>query len=305
MRYRPFGRSGVVVSAVTLVIDDDMARGGQDACREMIEAALEQGVNAFHIETPEPDAAIALGQALGAIERRLVFTSMRLGLGRGRTGMVRDFSPEALSQAVEMTLRTSNVGHLDLVILDDPGEEELPQKSLSALKSLRSAGRVNLLGVAGDNDAMDAYLSTGAFDVLATPYGVTSGWKERNRMRAAVEQDMAILAYDWFPADLSTAKKAENLEPKKKGLFGKVFAEPDPFEGIRGYSFLHRTPNWTAEEICLGFTLTEPAVSSAWIEPSDIEHLERLCDVPDRDLPPGMGAQIEMARFSVAGQKIA
>ena len=65
MRYRPFGRSGVVVSAVTLVIDDDMARGGQDACREMIEAALEQGVNAFHIETPEPDAAIALGDASG------------------------------------------------------------------------------------------------------------------------------------------------------------------------------------------------------------------------------------------------
>jgi aryl-alcohol dehydrogenase-like predicted oxidoreductase len=303
VRYRPFGRSGVVVSAITLVIGEDLARRGQTRCREMVEAALELGVNAFHIETPQPDAAIALGEAVSVLERNLVFVSMNLGLGRGRTGMVRDFSPEALSQMIEQTLRVSNLGYLDQVMLDDPGEDELPQKSLAALKSLRSAGRVNLLGVAGTDDAMDAYLSTGQFDVLATPYGITSGWKERNRMRAAVEQDMAIMAYDWFPEGLNTPRKAEQTAPQKRGFFGKVFEEPDPFEGIGGYSFLHRTSNWTAEEICLGFTLTEPAVSSAWVEPRDLAHLESLADVPDRDLPPGLGAQIEMARFSAHEKK--
>ena len=84
-----------------------------------------------------------------------------------------------------------------------------------------------------------------------------------------------------------------------------VFEAPDPFEGIGGYTFLHRTANWTAEEICLAFTLTEPAVSSAWIETADLNHLDRLADVPDRDLPPGLGAQIEMARFSAKEQKSA
>jgi len=304
LRYRPFGRSGVVVSAVTLVINDQLARRGESRCLEMINEALEYGINCFHIATPQPEAAQWLGQALSVLERRLVFVSLELGLGRGRTGLVRDFSPEALTAVIEQTLRASNVGHLDLVLLDDPGEEELPQRSLAALKSLRSAGRVNLLGVAGSDDAMDAYLSTGAFDVLATPYGVTSGWKERNRMRAAVEQDMAIMAYDWFPEHLSTRDKVEKIEtpPERRGLFGKVFREPDPFEGIGGYNFLHRTPNWTAEEICLGFSLTEPAVSTAWIEPRDLEHLERLAEIPDRDLPPGLGAQIEMARFT-SGEK--
>ncbi|MBX7247464.1 MAG: aldo/keto reductase [Caulobacteraceae bacterium] len=304
MRYRPFGRSGVVVSAVTLVIGDDIIRRGQQRCSEMISAALDHGINAFHIETAQPDAAIALGQAVRVLERNLAFVSMRLGLGRGRTGMVRDFSAEALSAAIEQTLRISGLGYLDLVVLDDPGEEELPQRSLAALKSLRSAGRINLLGVAGVDDAMDAYLSTGAFDVLATPYGITSGWKERNRMRAAVEQDMAILAYDWLPDNLDTPKKADRTAPTvRRGLFGKVFQEPDPFEGIGGYAFLHRTSNWTAEEICLGFTLTEPSVSSAWITPGDLNHLDALAEVPDRDLPPGLGAQIEMARFTAREQK--
>lgn len=305
MRYRPFGRSGVVVSAVTLAIGDDLIRRGESRCIEMITEALEHGINAFHIETAQPEAAQCLGQALSVLERRLLFVSMRLGVSRGRTGVVRDFSPEALSTSIEQSLRASGLGHIDLAVLDDPGEEELPQRSLAALKSLRSAGRVNLLGVAGIDDAMDAYLSTGAFDVLATPYGLTSTWKERNRIRAAVEQDMAILAYDWFPEELSTQKKVEKIEApaERRGLFGKVFAAPDPFEGIGGYHFLHRTPNWSAEEICLGFSLTEPAVSSAWIRPRDLEHLERLADIPDRDLPPGLGAQIEMARFTSGERK--
>ena len=310
MRYRPFGRSGVVLSAITLAIGDDLARRGQDKCAALILQALEHGINSFHLETAEPDAAIALGEALSVLERRLLFVSLRLGLGKGRTGVVRDFSPEALMHAVEQTLRLSNLGHLDLVILDDPGEEELPIRSMTALKSLRSAGRVNLLGVAGTDDAMDAYLSTGAFDVLATPYGVTSGWKERNRMRAAVDQDMGIVAYDWFPEHLTSQAKIEKAElpPQKRGLFGavgKAFQDPDPFEGIGGYSFLHRTSNWTAEEICLGFTLTEPAVSSAWVETADPDRLDRLAAVPDRDLPPGLGAQIEMARFSAAREQSA
>lgn len=298
MRYRPFGRSGVVTSAVTLVIGDEYARRGQQHCAQMVQAALDHGINAFHIDTPAPDCAIALGQVLSTIERRLVFVSLRLGLGRGRTGLVRDFSPQALTHAVQQTLQVSGLGHLDLVILDDPGEEELPRASLEALKSLRSAGALSLLGVAGVDDAMDAYLSTGQFDVLATPYSITSGWKERNRMRTAVEQDMAIVAYDWYPEQFSSPRKIQKAEQPKRGLFSRVFQEPEPLQGMGGYGFLHRTNGWTAEDICLGYTLTEPAVSSAWIVAPEMDDLDRLAAVPDRDLPPGLGAQIEMARFS-------
>lgn len=118
-------------------------------------------------------------------------------------------------------------------------------------------------------------------------------------MRTAVEQDMAIVAYDWFPEHLTTPRKIEKAEqPTKRGLFSRVFQEPEPLQGMGGYSFLHRTSGWTAEDICLAYTLTEPAVSSAWIVARDLEDLDRLGAVPDRDLPAGLGAQIEMARFS-------
>ena len=69
------------------------------------------------------------------------------------------------------------------------------------------------------------------------------------------------------------------------------------------FAFLHQTNAWTAEAICLAYSLTDPSVASILIKAPDIERLNTLSLVPDRDLPPGLAAQIEMAR--VAGAKAA
>ena len=76
-------------------------------------------------------------------------------------------------------------------LLDQPMHDELPQSSLNALKALRATDRVRLLGIAGDGEVMDAYVSTGAFDVLVTPYHVNSPWQVRSRLRDAREKSSA------------------------------------------------------------------------------------------------------------------
>ena len=47
-----------------------------------------------------------------------------------------------------------------MAVLHEPGETELAQSSLSALKAMRATGRIKLLGIAGGGDVMDAYVST-------------------------------------------------------------------------------------------------------------------------------------------------
>jgi hypothetical protein len=64
------------------------------------------------------------------------------------------------------------------------------------------------------------------------------------------------------------------------------------------YAFLDRTHGWDAEEICIAYALTEPALATVQIEPASIARLEQLAQIPDREMPPGLAAQIEMARFS-------
>lgn len=307
MRYRPFGYAGQAVSALTLSLGARDIGAGPEAGRELIYSALEAGINSYRLETADPVLAEVLGEALRHVDRKLVQISIMLGAGDGRRGSNRDFSAEGMTAAMDRALHASGLGWFDLAILDEPGDHELPQSSLNALKALRATERVRLLGVSGDGEVMDTYVSTGAFDVLATPYHVNSPWQIRHRLRVAREQDMAIFVYGYFPESLDTARKASTAHQEKKGFFG--FGKPsgrsrnDPLAGAGTFAFLHQTANWPAEAICLAYALTDPAVSSVLIEASDTERLNTLAQVPDRDMPPGLAAQIEMAR--IAGTKAA
>ncbi len=304
MRYRPFGASGGAVSSLTLSLGTDALARGVEAANDLIYAALEAGINAYRLETADPVLAEVLGQALSNVERKLLYVSLQLGAGDGRKGSARDFSAEGLTGAIDRCLHVSGLGWFDLAILEEPGEHELSQESLAALKALRATERVKYLGVSGDGEVMDAYVSTGAFDVLATPFHVNVDWRVRSRMRAAREQDMVILAYDYFPEALNTEKKAATAhQPVKKGLFGFGGAKPerpkdDPLAGAGTFAFLHRTPHWTAEAICLAHAMTDPNVASVLIRADTADRLAMLAAVPERDMPPGLSAQIEMARVA-------
>lgn len=309
MRYRPFGPTGAAVSALTLSLGtDNIARGPAAAC-ELIYASLEAGINSYRLETADPVLAEIVGHALQHIDRKLVTVSLALGRGDGRRGSDRDFTAEGMTASIDRALNVSRLGWIDMVLLEEPAEDELPQSSLNALKALRATNRVRLLGVSGDGEVMDAYVSTGAFDVLVTPFNLNSGWQIRSRLRAARDRDMAIFAYDYFPSALDTEKKAATLDrPVKKGLFGLGGggrSKNDPLKDVGTFAFLHRTPNWSAEAICLAYDLTDPSICSVLVQANDAERLNTLALVPERDMPPGLAAQIEMARVACAGSAAA
>ena len=299
MRYRPFGASGAAISTLTLSLGASSLARGVEAANDLLFSALEAGINSYRLETADPVLAEVIGQALSNVDRKLLNISLELGAGDGRRGSERDFSAEGMTSAIDRCLHISGLGWIDVALLQEPGEDELPQTSLNALKALRATERVRYLGVVGEGEVMDAYVSTGAFDVLGTPFHVNVDWKIRSRIRAARERDMAILAYDYFPAALDTAKKITAAAEPKRGLFG-FGAKPkaDPLADAGTFAFLHRTPNWSAEAICLAHAMTDPAISSVLIKAGDAERLAALATVPERDMPPGLAAQIEMARVA-------
>ena len=303
MRYRPFGTSGAAVSNLTLRLGPEALGRGRSAVSELIFTALEAGVNSYHLENADPALAEIVGEALGHVERRLVCVGMTVGVGDGRKKGFRDFSADGLSGSIDRALHASGLGWFDVAVLDEPADDELPQASLIALKALRKAGHIKLLGISGDSPVMDIYVSTGAFDVLYTPFHANVEWRIRSRMRAARERDMAIFTYDYFPESLSTERKAAGAggTVKKRGLFGFGAKPADTgLTNAGSFIFLHQTPNWNAETICLAFTLTDPAIASVMVEAINPERMESLAAVPERDLPPGRSAHIERARVGAA-----
>ncbi|WP_409019363.1 aldo/keto reductase [Brevundimonas vesicularis] len=298
MRYRPIGSSGAAVSTLCLSLGRSHMAQGPAALKDLIFAALEQGINAYHLDCADADLLSAAGQAFSHVERRLLWVSLTLGSGgnfRERQGV---FSPQSLRQTLEASLHTSKLGWIDVAVLDEPAENELPLSSLQALKAMRSSGQVRLLGIRGDSAIMDTYLSTGAFDALFTPFSIEADWQIRSRLRAAQRRDMAIFIYDYQgKLELSAARPSTALPGRRSGLFG-MMGRKSPIDEAANhpFAFLHTMPSWTAEEICLAVALTEPSVASALVGVFDRQRLEDLAKVPERHLPAGLSAQIEMAR---------
>jgi aryl-alcohol dehydrogenase-like predicted oxidoreductase len=288
MRYRSMGNSGTAVSAIALTLNDVRGRTRASEWRELIFAALENGINAFEITTPSPELLAGVGEAVSGVERKLLFVGLRIG-PRETQG----FTSDGISLAVRTSLEHSGLGHLDLLTLDDPERGAVGGDALELLKGLRTTRIAQRLGVAGESDAIDAWIACGAFDALTHPYNLSSGWRERHRIKAATGRDMAVIACDTFNEELADAAKGP--KPSLSGIWKR---KSDPLSGHGTYAFLDKTPGWTSEEICLAYALTEPAVTTVLLSAEKRERIEALAGVPERDLPTGVSAQIEMARFS-------
>jgi aryl-alcohol dehydrogenase-like predicted oxidoreductase len=285
MRYRPLGSSGTAISVISLRVPGHRCDGDAQDWVSAIHAAFECGINSFEVREPTVALLQGLGEAVKAVERRLVFVNLRLTPGSTAADIHRQ---------VDEVLQHTDLAHVDLVTLD--ADAETHTEAVWALEELRASPKVRMIGVAGDTEAVVPHIAGGVFDVLTAPFNILSGWRERLRVRTAVENAMAVIASGHYPEEARNL--AEPVEVKK-GWFAKP---QEIFADIGTYAFLDDTPGWTAEEICLAFALTEPAVASMSLEAADLDHLIALAEVTERELPSAVAAQIEMARFSVERQ---
>ena len=284
MRYRPFARSGMAVSVLSLELSGEDDRKKPGDWRDLIHAAFEEGVNAFEIVNPTPALMTGFSEAAEAVKRSLLFVGLRADAAT---------DGQLLERAVHEVIAQTRLGYLDLLTLGAgvTRSEDL----LTAAIRLKDADVARHLAVAGSSsDLMDADIGSGLFDAILTPFSLLSGWRDRNMVRRALEAQMGVIGFDPCPDELESM--LETAESKAKpGLFKR---RPPPLVGMGTYAFLGKTPGWSTEQICLAHALTEPALASVQMAPSDRKHLSHLAAVPDRDLPSQVSAQIEMARFS-------
>jgi len=293
MRYRPFGSTGMAVSAVSLALEPAANMKSQD-WRDLVFTALEQGINCFEVVNPTSAIIEGVGEGLRVIDRSLTFLALRLAVSDNGDS---DFSYETMENTIRAFVARTDLGPLDLVMLDDPPANALLPPALAALIAMREEGVMKLLGIAGESPAVDGYISTGAFNVLSLPYSIRSGWITRGRLRAANEHGMVVIGSDFFPETFS-GPPSELLPPSiKRGLFSAPVRR-NPLAGAGTFAFMRETRGWTAEEICLAYALTEPAMATIQVSSEARDRLENLCAIVERDLPPGLISRIEMGRFS-------
>jgi aryl-alcohol dehydrogenase-like predicted oxidoreductase len=289
MRYRPFGVHGMAVSAVSLMLRD--GGGGPAHSHGLTLAGMENGINAFEIAGHSPALLEGVGEALQAVERRLLFIGWRI-----QGDHMGEVTAQAIGQELAQAFQLLKLSHFDLITLDETAMASLSMDAQALLGELVGTGAARYIGVAGEGQGLDGAIDSDLFEVMSAPFDVTSGWATRRRIKAASAADMTVIGVHPAPPDL--------CRPPSKahgggGLFGK--SNHQPLEGVGTYAFLHRTDGWTPDEICLGYALTEPALATVQVEAAGVEDVERLANVAERELPTGVSAQIEMARFGPNG----
>lgn len=272
MRYRPFGATyGMAVSVVTLLLDDSSRKSARD-WRDLIEAAMAAGINSFMLTGHHDQLLDGLAQAIAGVERRLLFLAwLAPAIGN-------------LDHTTGMILRRLDTDYIDLVVVEDLDQIEFAR----TLKHGRSARQI---GFTGSGELLDMALKRGGVDCLIAPYSLTSMGMERVRLKTASERNIPVIARDVCPAELTGEDKP--------GLIPKGWFRKKPKISTRSaYHFLENTHNWTGEEICLAYALFDPSVTSVQMQADSLERIARLAAVPERELPTGVAAQIEMARFA-------
>ena len=287
MRYRPFARTGMAVSAISLALDgadDDMAAGDW---RDLVHGAFEEGVNAFEIIHPSPALLIGFAEGAAAVRRQLIFVGLRIDA---------DADPRDLQERVDDVATKSGLKTLNVLCLNAGDAISGPGPSpamLGAMRHMKDVGLADRLAIAGEGAAIEEPVNSGVFDALITPFNLLSGWRERNLIRTALERQLCVIGAEPCPLEL-TELVDDAVVATKPGWFKRAA----PLAGVGTYAFLKKTPGWTIEQLCLGYALTEPALATVQVRPVSREHLTTLAAAAERDLPAAVSAQIEMARFS-------
>jgi len=294
MRYRPFGRSGKVVSAISLLLRDAGVVSSPSAWRATAIAGLENGINYFELCASGEALPIGVGAAISTLERRLVLLGWRIS-HQGRMPL----TGRVLMDHVQGGLQRTGAGYFDTLMLDDNAFNCLNRDGHQCLADLKAAGLCKRIGIVGEGDVVDRCLVAGQFDVLSTSCDVTSDGQIRRRLREAANQDIVVVARNPIPTDL--IKGGQLSAGRVAGSFFG-FKPRNSLQGVGTFQFLHTTPDWTAEDICLAYLLTEPTMSTIMIEAHKPNVIADWASVADRELPTGVPAQVEMARFAEEGQ---
>jgi aryl-alcohol dehydrogenase-like predicted oxidoreductase len=285
VRYRPFGATGMAVSALTLRLADSSRLRAND-WRALVFTALENGINSFQVEGDSPELLRGAGEAFASVERHLLFLTWRV---RGDAAAL---GQQAVDSLLGSAFESLGLSYLDLVLLNDPLSPVLPPAFEAGLTSLHQSRAVRGLGVASRGDIDPRLLKNEMITAVSSPFNLSSGWAERHRIRHASQHDFAVIGEDFWPQAL---REGGEIAGPKPSLWRR---RSDPLADIGGYEFLHATQGWSGEDICLGYALTEPSLSTVRITADTRAEVERLAAVVERDLPNGVCAQIEMARFS-------
>lgn len=301
MRYRPLGKTGLIVSEIGLGC---ASWWGQKAFDErqavkLVHAALDHGVTFFDTGAAYSggEAEPRLGRALKGRNLDRVVVATKAGTRHDGRRVIRDFSLEGIEASVERSLRNLGLETLPLLQLHGPAAAELDDKMLAMLGGLKRRGLVQALGVNSFDPALiEHVVGLPIFDVVMVDYNVLRPERAPLIARAA-GQGKGVLAGMALAMGHANRQVLRLRAPRDVwyALRAMKNHRADVARGAR-FGFLSQIPDMTAAQAALAYVLSDPNVSCAVVGTTRMAHLIENLDASGMPLSREVLDQIARAQ---------
>ena len=291
MQYVNFGSAGVKVSRVALGLGL-RGQGDEKEARNLIAAALDQGVNLFdcaNVYGLKDDQAnrgtseTLLGKALQGRRDEVVITSkVRGAVGDGPNDI--GLSRYHILREAERSLRRLNTDRIDVYLIHGLDETTPLEETLRALDSLVQEGKVRYVGICNHQAwqvvqalRVQERLNAAPLITVQNPYNLLNRELEREMFPMVAEMGLGVMVYSPLAVGLLSGDYRRDTMPEENSLWG----------GRRRHSFQDvlrdRVADVVEEVVAMAERLgaTPGQVSQAWV----LSHPEVTCIISGADVP--------------------
>jgi aryl-alcohol dehydrogenase-like predicted oxidoreductase len=307
MQLRPFGTTGLRVSAVGLGCNNFGGRLDDDATRRVVHAALDAGITLFDtadIYGNRGDSERMLGEALGARRKSVVLVT-KFGLPMDGTGRRQGGSRRYVPRALEASLKRLKTDWVDVYYFHRPDPETPIEETLAALDDLVRAGKVRHIGcsnfsAAQIHAAQAAARAKGSTPFVATQeqYNLLSREIERDMIPAIAAEKLTLLPYFPLASGMLTGKYRLG-EPLPEGTrlsnarYSDRFLNDENLRIVERLEAFCATRARTLLQLAFGWLLAKPYVSSVIAGASTPEQLRQNAAAVGWDLGADEVAEID------------
>ena len=302
MEYRPFGRTGVMVSPFCLGTLNFGGPTDEEASFAIITRAVAAGINFIDVANSynKGESERIVGRALqrmGNRDRIVLATKVFNPMGDGPND--RGVSRLHILRECENSLRRLQVDHVDLYQLHRPSFEVPQDETLRALDDLVRAGKVRYLGTSTfpawkvmEGLAISERLGLSRTVSEQPPYNLLDRRIENELIPLAKAYGLAIVPWSPMAAGALSGRypvQGPMPEGSRAARGGRVWVERisrsarQVGEKLAAYAVGR---GMSAPQLALLWVKEQPGITAPIVGPRTLEHLEVALSVADKRLDP-------------------
>ena len=295
MDYRTLGRTGLRVSDVGfggMTIGGEIfgAADGKESLRAL-NRALDLGMN--FIDTADAygrgHSEEVIGQVLRTRRDEVVLATKGGNRFDVRQGL-RDFDPDYITSAIELSLKRLGIETIDLYQLHNPPQDVIRSSAIfDRLDRHKREGKIRFYGVSLQNyDDGFAAIESGKPDTLQVVYNILHQEPEKELFPLAQKQNLGIIARVPFERGLLAGRFKKQADFGEGDARASIFGN-DSFEALNAkvekLGFVVRGDVTSMANAALRFILSHPSVASVIPGIRNVQQAESNLAASGKSLP--------------------